>query len=100
MLNRSLFEGALTARWTELNRAAAIRRIDAQEKHNRHLWTEMFKDRELDPGELADLPPLSDKDLDQLESDFGPYGTEPWTGHATLRALVEELDEDWGRQAG
>ncbi len=98
MLNRSLFEDALTARWAELNRAEAIRRIDAQEKHNIHLWTETFRNRELDLGVLSDLPPLTENDLDQLEEDFGPYGTKPWTGHKNLRALVEELDKDWGDQ--
>lgn len=96
MLNRSLFEDALTARWTELNREEAMSRIDAQEKHNRHLWTETFKNRELDLGSLGDLPPLSAEDLDQLERDFGPYGTRPWTGHVNLRQLVEELDPVWG----
>jgi hypothetical protein len=42
MLNRTLIEDALTARWTELNRDEAQELIERHEQHNLHLASEML----------------------------------------------------------
>ena len=96
MLNRSLIEDTLTARWAELHREEAMERIARHERHNLYLWVETLKNRELDLGALADLAPLSEAEVGSARDDFGRYGERPWTGHRNIVNLFEDLAADWG----
>jgi hypothetical protein len=45
MLNRTLIEDALTARWAELNRPQAQELVERHEKHNIHIWRDVLANR-------------------------------------------------------
>jgi Family of unknown function (DUF5677) len=97
ILNRSLIEDALTARWAELHRDEALERLTRHEQHMLYLFAETMKKRELDPGALADLDPLTDEELAQATSDFGQHGELAWTGHSIWK-LFEKVADEWGDQ--
>lgn len=56
--------------------------------------------RWLDPHEELDAPQLSDEQLEELRSDFGTYNDRLWTGHNSIRDLLDSIrnqftDEEW-----
>lgn len=95
MLNRSLFEDVLTAHWVYLNSDEAVERLRKHERHTAVLWKERLSGRGLALGPLADLPDLTDDEREELQSLFGAYGQNAWTGLTTYQ-LLEAIEAPWG----
>lgn len=96
ILCRSLIEDALTATWATANRDEALRLMDLHERHTAHLHRTRFIERNLDLGELADLPSIGPEDLKEMNETFNKFGTNHWTGHRNLRELYDAVRVEWG----
>jgi hypothetical protein len=95
MLNRSLFEDVLTAHWVDLNPDEAVERLRKHERHTAILWKEHLAGRSMDLGALAELPDLTDEERQELQSLFGAYGQNAWTGLNTYE-LLQAVEASWG----
>jgi hypothetical protein len=95
MLDRSLFEDAITAHWIDANPDEAVERLAEEEKHTAILWRDHMASRGLDAGALADLPDLTPDEREKFERAFGARGDQPWTGLSIFR-MVKAVEASWG----
>jgi hypothetical protein len=95
MLNRSLFEDAITAHWIDANPEEAVQRLADELKHTAILWRDHMASRGVDAGALADLRDLTPEEREKFESAFGERGDRPWTGLSNFR-MIQAIEERWG----
>lgn len=97
MLNRSLFEGMVVAHWVTANEGAATERFFRGWRFDRYLLARVLENTGwLPDGTKAPGPDLSEAELLAMRGEFGTYGHKLWTGHNSLRELVDEIETDWG----
>jgi len=100
MLNRVLFESMAVARWINANKEIAVGRFPRALKFEDHLTAERLKNTGwLEPGEEMDID-LTDEELVALRRDFGKYNEQLWTGHDSIRDLLDDIkgqfsEEEW-----
>lgn len=101
MLNRVLFESMAVARWINANEKEAAARFPRALEFEDHLTVKRLKNTGwLDPQEELNAPELSDEQLEELRRDFGTYNDRLWTGHSSIRNLLDSIndqftDEEW-----
>jgi hypothetical protein len=99
MLNRSLFESMAVAHWVAKNEEAAAERFLRGWRFDSYLMARALENTGwLEEEAPAPGPELTDEELAEMKADFGPYGNKLWSGHSGLRALVEEIEADWGSE--
>jgi hypothetical protein len=95
MLNRSLFEDMAVAHWIHANEAEAQALFEKAVAYDNHLVWRIREELDWnEPGDAA--PQVSAEELAEMKRLFGSYGTNLWTGHASLRALLRDIQEQWG----
>ena len=96
MLDRSLFEGMVVAHWVSTNSDLAAERFLRAWRFDRHLYAEVIGATGwLPEGATMAGPEIPEAELAGMKRDFGNYGEVLWTGHRSLRALVQEIESDW-----
>lgn len=93
MLNRSLFEDMVDARWVSLNPDLAVERLRQHERYSQALRLDVEQRfPEYLQGSLKEFdPPMSDDERKQLRGLFGAYGEGSWTG-LSLYARLEAIE--------
>jgi hypothetical protein len=98
MLNRSLFEDMVDARWVSLNPDLAATRLRQHFRASEDLRLAVARDfpeffgTDLDAFELD--PPMTDDERNELARAFGRYGQGSWTG-LTLHSRFEQVAGTW-----
>jgi hypothetical protein len=82
MLNRSLFEDMVDARWVSLNPGLALQRLHEHERYSHALRLDVAKrfPEYLPQGTLKELdPPMSEQEHKESKKCFGRFGNGSWT---------------------
>jgi hypothetical protein len=96
MLNRSLFEDMVDARWVALNPEIAVERLRQHHRYSQQLRIEtarrfpQYFGQAIATQELD--PPMDDEERHALTALYGPFATKTWTGlnlHERFRAGKE-----------
>lgn len=97
MLNRSLFEDMVDARWISLNPNLAVERLRQHERFSQTLRLDVAgRFPEYLKGVLKELdPPMTDAERKLLEALFGDFGERSWTG-LSLYTRFKAIDSTWG----
>lgn len=94
MLNRSTFEGMAVAYWVAANRQEAVDRFDKANEFEIHLLREKVLASQPD-AEISDAGQLDPERVEECERLFGKNNQRLWTGHKSLWALVEDIEDRW-----
>jgi hypothetical protein len=96
MLARALFEGMGAAHWATAHPDEAAANFADHDRHTKLLLAERYGSRGwLDDEELERIPDADEVEQKRLQGKFGKYGTRLWTGHASLDALVRDIENQW-----
>lgn len=102
MLNRSLFEDMVDARWVSLNPDLAVERLRQHERYSQ--WLRLDVEQRFPDylqGSLKEFDaPMSDDERKQLRGLFGAYGEGSWTGlslYARFKAIEASGSETLAR---
>jgi len=102
MLDRSLFEDMVDARWVSLNPELAVERFGAHDRWTRHLEQQVME--AFPEYQSGDEPPpveLTDEQKLQYSKWFGEHGDRSWTGIGLwnrLKAVEKHWDEGPARR--
>jgi hypothetical protein len=95
MLNRALFESMAVARWINENEETAVERFPQAVEFEDHLYVERLKNTGwLEPEEekaASELAQLTEEQLEHLRDEFGDYNQKLWTGHCSVRRLLDDI---------
>jgi hypothetical protein len=96
MLNRTLFEDMVDARWVSLNPDLAVERLRQHDRYSHALRLDVAnRFPEYTQGVLTELdPPMSDAERTQSIELFGCYGDGSWTG-VSLFDRFREVEQTW-----
>lgn len=100
MLNRSLFEGMAVAHWVHKNELAAEEGFAESWAYSRHLTAGIISrlgwELDQEASEAVAEATIEDSErLSDLQRRLGRRGDGLWTGHKSLFALVEEIQDQW-----
>lgn len=99
MLNRALFESMAVARWINANGDAAAERFPRALEFEDYLTVERLNNTGwLEPDEEIEVT-LDETDLAELRREFGPYNEKLWTGHDSIRALLDDIKDQFSDQS-
>lgn len=97
MLGRPLFEGMAVAHWVVANEAEARERFNRAWRFDAYQLARAIEQTGwLAEGASASGPEIDEEELASMRRDFGRYGSKLWTGHRSLRELVDGIESDWG----
>jgi hypothetical protein len=98
MLNRSLFEDMVDARWVSLNRDLAVTRLRQHYRSSEDLRLRVARDFPDFFGDTVDGvvldPPMTEQERAELDGIFGSYGHKSWTG-LPLHKRFEQVENTW-----
>lgn len=96
MLNRSLFEDMVDARWVSFNPELAIERLRQHDRYSQALRLDVAaRFPEYLGNVLPELdPPMSDEERKKLRDLFGTYGDGSWTG-ISLYERFKAIEGSW-----
>lgn len=96
MLNRTLFEDMVDARWVSLNPDLAVERLRQHDRYSHALRLDVAnRFPEYTQGVLTELDrPMSDAERMQSIELFGRYGDGSWTG-VSLYDRFREVEQTW-----
>lgn len=97
MLNRSTFEGMAVAYWVAANRQEAVERFDKANEFAIHLMREKIVASQPD-AEISDAGKLDPERVEDAEGLFGKYNQYLFTGHKSLWALVNDIEDRWAEE--
>ncbi len=101
MLNRVLFESMAVARWINANEERAAEQFPRALEFEDYLTVERLKNTGwLSAEEEPSAPELSEEQLAELRRDFGTYNDRLWTGHSSIRELLDSIrsqfsEDEW-----
>ena len=96
MLNRSLFEDMVDARWVSLNPNLAVERLSQHDRYSQVLRLDVaarFPEYVQDVLKQLD-PPMSHEERTESTGLFGRYGDGPWTG-VSLYDRFKDVESTW-----
>jgi hypothetical protein len=93
MLNRSLFEGMAIAHWAHAHPDRAIELFKNHGRYSELLWGDAFEKAE--PGDPRQIDVGTEEERKELSGLFGKCGTNLWTSHRSLYALLPEIEDQW-----
>ncbi len=97
MLNRSLFEDMVDARWVSLNPELALQRLREHDRYSQALRLDVAKrfPEYLPAGTLKELAPaMSEKERKDGQEHFGRFGDGSWTGENSYTRF-KVVEETW-----
>ena len=94
MLNRSTFEGMAVAYWVAANQQEAVDRFNKANEFALHLMREKIMASQPD-AEISDAGKLDPERVEEAEGLFGKYNQYLFTGHKSLWALVNDIEDRW-----
>jgi hypothetical protein len=97
MLNRSLFEDMVDARWVSLHSGLALQRLHEHERYSHALRLDVAKrfPGYLPQGTLKELdPPMSEQERKESKKHFGRFGDGPWTGEGSY-GRFKAIETTW-----
>jgi hypothetical protein len=97
MLNRSLFEDMIDARWVSLNRDLAVQRLHQHDLYSRLLRADaQRKYADWFDGRKPPAIKVSNEERKELRVLFGKSGSGSWTGVHSLDDRVDSVKACWG----
>lgn len=93
MLDRSIFEGMAIAHWAHAHPDRAVELFKKHGRHSELLWGDAFA--KADPANPRVIDAGTEEERKELGGLFGKYGTNLWTGHNSLYALLPEIEDQW-----